>query len=74
MSSSPARDALARGEMTAVRRLAQGLAAAPASAAEGRFLLGIADASEGRISAGLAHIEAAIVLGATAEFLAQQAR
>jgi tetratricopeptide (TPR) repeat protein len=74
MNNSPAREALARGDMAAVRRLAQGLAAAPGSAAEGRFLLGIADASEGRISAGLAHIEAAIVLGATAEFLAQQAR
>ncbi len=72
--SSPAREALARGDMAAVRRLAQGLAAAPATAAEGRFLLGIADASEGRVSAGLAHIEAAITLGPTAEMLAQQAR
>nr|WP_295530078.1 tetratricopeptide repeat-containing sulfotransferase family protein [Novosphingobium sp. Chol11] len=60
--------------MAAVRRLAQGLAEAPETAAEGRFLLGIADASEGRISAGLAHIEAAITLRPTAEMLAQQGR
>ncbi len=72
--SGPAREALARGDMAAVRQLAQGLAGVPATAAEGRFLLGIAEASEGRVSAGLAHIEAAIALGPTAEILAQQAR
>ncbi len=72
-----ARDALARGDMATVRRLAQHLAngaSQAALAAEGRFLLGIADASEGRVSAGLAHIEAAIALAPTAEYLAQQAR
>jgi len=72
--SNPAREALARGDMAAVRQLAQSFASAPGTAPEGRFLLGIADASEGRVSAGLAHIEAAITLGPTAEMLAQQAR
>ncbi len=80
--SAAAREALSRGDMAAVRRLAQQLAGGssggasqtPALAAEGRFLLGIADAGEGRVSAGLAHIEAAIALAPTAEYLAQQAR
>ena len=72
--ASPARDALARGDMAAVRRLASGLAGQSGTAAEGRFLLGIADASEGRVSAGLGHVEAAIALAPTAEYLAQQAR
>jgi tetratricopeptide (TPR) repeat protein len=69
-----AREALARGDMAAVRRLAQALAATPATAAEGRFLLGIADAAEGRVSAGLGHVEAAIAIAPTAEYLAQHAR
>ena len=72
--ASPARDALARGDMAAVRRLASGLVGQSGTAAEGRFLLGIADASEGRVSAGLGHVEAAIALAPTAEYLAQQAR
>ncbi len=71
---SLARQALARGDMAAVRHHAAALAAQPASAAEGRFLLGIADASEGRVSAGLGHVEAAIAIAPTAEYLAQQAR
>lgn len=72
--SNPARDALARGHFAAVRQHAAALAAAPATAAEARFLLGIADASEGRVGPGLAHIEAAIAMLPTAEYLAQQAR
>ena len=71
-----ARDALARGDLARARQLAQALAsnAAPAVAAEGRFLLGIADASENRISTGLARIEAAIALAPSAEYRAQAAR
>lgn len=69
-----ARDALSRGDFAAVRREAALLAAVPATAAEGRFLLGIAEASEGRVTVGLGHVEAAINLGATAEYCAQQAR
>jgi Flp pilus assembly protein TadD len=69
-----ARDALSRGDLAAVRRLAQGLAATLATAAEGRFLLGIADATEGRISSGIGHVEAAISIAPTAEYLAQHAR
>ena len=69
-----AREALSRGDLATVRRLAQGLAAASPTAAEGRFLLGIADASEGRISSGIGHVEAAISIAPTAEYLAQHAR
>jgi tetratricopeptide (TPR) repeat protein len=69
-----ARDALARGDFAAVRRHAAALATVPAGTAEARFLLGIADASEGRVSAGLGHIAAAIALSPTAEYLAQQGR
>lgn len=72
--SYPAREALARGDFAAVRRHAAVLAADVATAAEGRFLLGIVDASEGRIRAGLDHVEAAIALQPTAEYLAQHAR
>lgn len=71
---SAAREALARGDFAAVRRHSAVLASIPATAAEGRFLLGIADASEGRVSAGLGHVEAAIGLAPTAEYLAQHAR
>jgi tetratricopeptide (TPR) repeat protein len=70
----PARQALARGDFAAVRRHAAMLATMPATTAEGRFLLGIADASEGRVSAGLGHVEAAIAIAPTAEYLAQHAR
>jgi tetratricopeptide (TPR) repeat protein len=71
---SAAREALARGDMAAVRRHAAAMTATPAAIAEGRFLLGIVEASEGRVGAGLAHLEAAIALAPTAEYLAQQAR
>ncbi|MBC7522185.1 MAG: sulfotransferase, partial [Sandarakinorhabdus sp.] len=69
-----AREALSRGDLAAVRRLAQGLGGTPATAAEGRFLMGIADATEGRISSGIGHVEAAISMAPTAEYLAQHAR
>ena len=72
--ASPAREALARGDMAAVRRHASAMATTAAHAAEGRFLLGIADAGEGRVSAGLAHVEAAIAIAPTAEYLAHHAR
>jgi tetratricopeptide (TPR) repeat protein len=72
--TSPAREALARGDMAAVRRHATTMAANPATAAEARFLLGIADAAAGRVSAGLGYIEAAIALSPTAEYRAHQAR
>ena len=68
----PARDALAKGDLATVRRRAQALAANPATAAEARFLMGIADATEGRISSGIGHVEAAISMAPTAEYLAQR--
>lgn len=74
MTMTAAREALGRGDLVMVRRLAQGLANSPTAAAEGRFLLGIADASEGRVSTGLSHVEAAIAIQPTAEYLGQKAR
>jgi hypothetical protein len=76
MPASPARVALARGDLATVRRLAAALAgtADAATVAEGRFLTGIADAAEQRITAGLAHIDAAIALAPTAEHHAHRAR
>ncbi len=74
MTANPARAALARGDLAAVRRQAMALATNPATAAEGRFLLGMADAGEGRVGAGLDHVEAAIALLPTAEFCAHKAR
>lgn len=74
MNSSSARDALARGDFVAVRRQAAILATTQATAAEGRFLLGLADADRGQVTAGVGHVEAAIALAPTAEYLAQYAR
>jgi tetratricopeptide (TPR) repeat protein len=74
MTTNRPREALARGDLAAVRRQAMALIASPATAAEGRFLLGMADAGEGRVGAGLGHVEAAIAIGPSAEFCAHQAR
>ncbi|WP_353218387.1 sulfotransferase [Sandarakinorhabdus sp.] len=71
---SPARMALARGDIALLRQHAAAMARSGAHAAEGRFLLGMADAAEGRIAAGLGHLEAAIAAAPTAEYLAQQAK
>ena len=72
--ASPAREALMRGDFAAVRRHAAAMVAVPATAAEARFLLGVAEAGEGRVAAGLAQLEAAVALAQTAEFRAHQAR
>lgn len=72
--ANPAREALARGDLAAVRRHAMVMVANPATAAEARFLIGMADAGEGRVGAGLKHVEAAIALTPTAEYCAHQAR
>lgn len=74
--ATSARSALARGDLAGLTRLATELARqpSPALAAEGRFLTGMAEAGQGRVSAGLAHVEAAIALHATAEYQAQRAR
>lgn len=72
--SRAAREALARGDWPAVRRLASGFVSAPSTAAEAQFLLGLADAQDGRVSAGLARMEAAVAQHPTAEYHAQQAR
>jgi tetratricopeptide (TPR) repeat protein len=73
-TATAARNALAQGNLALARQLANALARVPATAAEGRFLLGMADAGEGRIGAALAHVDAAIALAATAEHCGQQAR
>ena len=70
MTAATARNALADGDPDRARQLAQHLA----DPAESRFLLGLADALQGRITSALAHLEAAIAIAPTAEHLAQHAR
>lgn len=71
-----ARDAIGRGDPAAARQIAAGLAtaAAPADVAEGLFLGGLADAMLGRVSAGVAAMDAAVARHPTAEYQAQRAR
>ena len=69
-----AREALARGDMAAVGRLATTLIERTPGDAEGPFLLGLAQASAGRISAAVAQLQAAIALAPRGEYRAQLAR
>lgn len=69
-----ARAALAAGRIADVRRLAAGMTAAPGTAAEGHFLLGLVAALDGKVANGIALIDHAIMLGETAEYHAQRAR
>ncbi|MET0588124.1 MAG: sulfotransferase [Novosphingobium sp.] len=69
-----ARSALARGDFQAVHRLAATLVARAPDCAEGHFLLGIAEASAGRVKAGIGHIGRAVALDPQGEYRAQLAR
>ncbi len=64
---SAARLALENGDPDRARRLAD-------ASAEGRFIAGMADAMQGRVSAGIAHVEAALAMQPRAEYAAQLAR
>lgn len=69
-----ARDALSRGDMHAVARLATALIERAPDDPEGPFLLGLAEAAAGRVGAGVTRIEAAIALAPRGEYRAQLAR
>jgi tetratricopeptide (TPR) repeat protein len=68
--SEAARQAIGAGDAERARQLARGLT----DRAEARFLAGLADALQGRVSAGIKHLEAAIAIAPRAEYLAQNAR
>ena len=69
-----AREALARGDLATTQRLATGLVADAPDAAEGHFLLGIAESSAGRVQAGIAHIRRAVTIDPQGEYRAQLAK
>lgn len=69
-----ARSALSRGDLDTTRRLAGTLLAQDADDAEGQFLVGIAEASAGRIQAGIRHIAEAVMLDPQGEYRAHLAK
>jgi Flp pilus assembly protein TadD len=73
-SVAAARNALSRGDMQTVHRLASALVTAAPGEAEGHFLLGIAESSAGRVQAGIDHIGRAVTLDPKGEYRAQLAR
>lgn len=73
-TQTAARDALARGDMAAVRRLAADLIARAPGEPEGPFLLGLATAASGRIGEAVTHLKSAIALAPRGEYRAQLAR
>ncbi len=71
-AAEAARAAIGRGDTAAARQLAAAL-----GPAEGRFIQGLAEAAEGKVSAGVQQIEAALAIAApenAAEYAAQLAR
>lgn len=68
--SISAREAIGAGDAHRARALASGID----DPVEARFLFGLADAVEGKIRAGIAHIDAAVAVAPRAEYLAQKAR
>ena len=69
-----AREALARGDMPAVRHLAASLVENAPGEPEGPFLLGLAIAAAGQIGTAVTHLKAAIALAPRSEYRAQLAR
>jgi len=74
MLSAAARAALERGDIAGVRQLATIRLSEASGEAEGRFLLGIAEAEAGRVQAGISQIEQAVALAPHGEYRAQLAR
>ncbi len=68
------RRAMGRGDLAAAEQLAMSVVAAFPEDAEGRFLLGMARAEVGRVSAGMADIARAVELDPQGSFRAQLAR
>jgi Flp pilus assembly protein TadD len=69
-----ARRALERGDLRATEQLAAALVTAFPEVAEGHFLLGLAKADTGRITAGIADLVRAVALDPQGEYRAQLAR
>ncbi|GGA42926.1 tetratricopeptide repeat-containing sulfotransferase family protein [Sphingomonas psychrolutea] len=68
--SEAARHAIGAGDAVRARALAQGVV----DPAEAHFLLGLADALQGRVTVGIGQLDAAIAIAPRAEYLAQKAR
>jgi Sulfotransferase family/Tetratricopeptide repeat len=68
------RRAIGRGDLAAAEQLAMSVVAAFPEDAEGRFLLGMARAEAGRVSAGIADIARAVALDPQGSYRAQLAR
>jgi tetratricopeptide (TPR) repeat protein len=71
---SPARDALAQGDILSARHWAARMITNDPDNAEGHFLFGLAESTAGRISAGVRHLDQAITLNPQGEYRAQLAR
>lgn len=71
---SPARDALAQGDVQAARQFAARMMASDPSDAEGHFIFGLAESTDGRIGAGIQHLDRAVTLDPQGEYRAQLAR
>lgn len=69
-----ARAGLARGDLRTTHQIATRLVAADAGDAEGHFLLGIVEASAGRMQFAIQHIARAVDLDPQGEYRAQLAR
>ena len=68
--SIAAREAIGAGNAAQARALATGIA----DSADACFVIGLAYAVEGKIHAGIGHIDAAVAIKQRAEYLAQKAR
>lgn len=69
-----ARAALGQGDISATHRFAASLVSDDPLDAEGHFLLGIAESSAGRVTAGIGHLERAVGLDPQGEYRAQLAK
>lgn len=69
-----ARTALGQGDLSATHRFAASLLSDDPLDAEGHFLLGIAESSAGRVTAGIRHLEQAVAHEPTGEYRAQLAK
>jgi thioredoxin-like negative regulator of GroEL len=71
---SPARNALAQGDVQAARQFAARMMASDPSDAEGYFIFGLAESTDGRIGVGIQHLDRAVTLDPQGEYRAQLAR
>jgi tetratricopeptide (TPR) repeat protein len=69
-----ARAALQRGDPAGARDQALAVASQLPDEAEAHFLIGLADAAQGRVSAGIGHVQRAVALDGQGEYWAQLAR